>query len=182
MRIAARLTCPPAYLFRVPGNVAFAAVFALLAAAHFWLTYRSRVKWPLCLPIAEVFSTMGYVLRLVCRSNQQSIALYAVANLFVILSPAAFLAFNYMMYGRLIVAIDDDVTEHSKRTARSRFSLLPPRLFGRLFVWSDVITFLIQATGGGLQATGGANASLGDKIFLVGVVLQGRECMAAGLA
>lgn len=155
----------------MPGNIAFASAFLVLAAAHFALTLRSRKKWPLCLPIAEVFSALGYILRILCRSNQQSIPLYATANLFVILAPAAFLAFNYMMYGRLITVIDGDITPQSKRTAKSRFSLLPPRIFGPLFVWSDVFTFLIQATGGGIQASGN-NTNLGDKVFLVGVILQ----------
>lgn len=131
-------------------------------------------RWTLCLPIAEIFSSLGYILRIVCRTNQQSIALYAVANLFVILSPAAFLAFNYMMYSRLVTAIDEDITSNSKRSTRSRFSLLPPRLFGRIFVWSDVITFLIQAGGGGLQVQS-STADIGNKLFLIGVILQAGE-------
>jgi hypothetical protein len=136
--------------------------------------WRTKAKWALCLPIAEATSGLGYIVRIVCRSNQQSVALYAVSDLFVILSPAAFLAFNYMMYSRLIVAIDPDVTLESKRRTKSRFSILPPRIFGLLFVWSDVVTFLIQASGGGLQATKN-NAKLGDYIFLVGVALQAGE-------
>jgi hypothetical protein len=135
---------------------------------------KAKAKWTLCLPIAEVTSGLGYILRIVCRSNQQSIALYAVANLFVILSPAAFLAFNYMMYSRLIIAIDPEIKHQSKRTVKSRFSLLPPRIFGILFIWSDVFTFLIQAAGGGIQATGN-NTSLGNNLFLVGVALQAGE-------
>lgn len=34
----------------------------------------------------------------------------------------------------------------------------------RLFVWSDVITFLFQASGGGMAAVGGSIASTGEKV------------------
>lgn len=40
-----------------------------------------------------------------------------------------------------------------KKRQRSEFSPIPPRIVGRLFVWSDVITFLVQCAGGGMQAT-----------------------------
>lgn len=129
------------------------------------------------LPIAEVFSALGFFLRVACRSNQQSIMLYAICNLFVILAPAAFLAFNYMMFSRLIVSLDDELTSTSKRRTKSKYSPIPPRIFGPLFVWSDVITFLIQAGGGGMQAAGGDLSKTGSKIFLVGVILQASKCL-----
>ncbi|PWN40381.1 hypothetical protein IE81DRAFT_273501, partial [Ceraceosorus guamensis] len=156
------------------GNVAFAAAYLILSLVHFaWFAKTRWARWVLCLPISEAFSALGFALRIACRYNQQSIGLYAIANLFVILSPAAFLAFNYMLYGRLMRSIDATLTANSPLRQKCVYSILPPKLVGRLFIWSDVITFLIQATGGGLQATGGDKADLGDKIFLIGVICQG---------
>ncbi len=122
--------------------------------------------------------------------------------MFVVVSPAAFLAFNYLLYGRMILAVDQEFGSSSvdmqalesqpltaaekitmlhkaggPKREKSRFSFIPPRIVGRVFVWSDVITFIVQCSAGGLQASGGsANPSmtqLGDRLFLVGVILQG---------
>ena len=90
---------------------------------------------------------------------------YRHRDLCIVLSPATFLAFNYIVYGRLIVAIDDSLTNTPGLRAKSRYSLIPPRLVGRLFVWSDVITFLIQASGGGLEVQRSL-AKVGSNIFL----------------
>lgn len=57
---------------------------------------------------------------------------------------------------------------------KSKYSIIHPRLFKIIFVTSDVITFLIQAAGGGLQTSNGnQQRKLGDKIFLAGVSAQG---------
>lgn len=178
---------PQPYLFSIAGNIAFAAAYACLSFIHL-LRYmlEARIlhredhvllnshKWTLCLPVAEAFMFLGFILRLVCRSNQQSIPLYAVSNLFIILSPTAFIAFIYMMYGRLIACLDPTLSTKPECKGKSMLSpVLPPRLAGRLFITSDIITFVIQASGGGLQASGNPDmASLGNKLFLIGVTLQ----------
>lgn len=104
----------------------------------------------------------------------------------IVLSPATFLAFNYIIYGRLIVAVDGSLSKRGGLRAKSHYSLIPPRLVGRMFIWSDVVTFLIQAcqcdylsfflhllillrtlAGGGLMASkDGSGATVGENIFL----------------
>ncbi|CAO1632386.1 unnamed protein product [Sympodiomycopsis kandeliae] len=176
------------YLFQIGGNAAFAAVYGTLMILHFVRFFIERRqgrkdstlvstgttshKWSLTLPIAEIFMMMGTILRIVNRSHQQGITLYAINNLFVILSPTAFIGFVYMMYGRLVASIDLNLPEKPKVMQRSPLSFLPPRLVGRIFIASDITCFLIQATGGGLQATGDKNAVTGNNIFLAGVCLQ----------
>lgn len=181
---------PIPYLFSIGGNAAFAAVYAILMILHLvrFFIERKRARsnagskpssqpatthtWSLTLPIAEFFMFLGCVLRIVNRSHQQGISLYAVNNLFVILSPTAFIGFVYMMYGRLIAALDAELPEKPAIRQRSYLSPFPPRLIGRIFIVSDFTCFLIQATGGGLQATGDENAITGNNIFLAGVSLQ----------
>lgn len=41
---------------------------------------------------------------------------------------------------------------------------LSPRLIVRIFVISDVSTFFIQASGGGMSAMGGSTANVGEKV------------------
>ncbi|KDN46468.1 hypothetical protein K437DRAFT_268116 [Tilletiaria anomala UBC 951] len=178
-------TLPPVgspwrYLPNLGANCAFAVIYAVWCTAAVAYILRTRKpRWGWCMPAGLFFSSLGFVLRCAARGSDaslESIPLYAVQSLFVILSPCAFLAFNYIAFGRTIVALDPALAgckdAAPRRRARSAYSPLPPQLFGRVFVWSDVVTFLVQATGGGLQATGGTTATLGSKIFLFGVTLQ----------
>jgi hypothetical protein len=68
----------------------------------------------------------------VSKYSPKSIFLFATEGLFIICAPAAFLAFNYITYGRLISYIG---TEHS---------IVNPQKVAKAFVLSDVFTFLLQ--------------------------------------
>jgi hypothetical protein len=61
---------------------------------------------------------------------------------FILLSPCAFLAQNYIILPRLATWLDSEDC-----------LFLPSRIIVRLFVWSDVITFWLQGGGGGLTAS-----------------------------
>ncbi len=67
-----------------------------------------------------------------------------IRDLAIIVSPCAFLAFNYLVYGHLIVEVDGSLKDKKERKAKSYYSYIPPRLVKHVFVWSDVITLLIQ--------------------------------------
>lgn len=54
-------------------------------------------------------------------------------QLFLVTSPAAFLAFNYILYGRLV-----------RNRVGDQYSYIHPRIVARVFIISDVVTFMIQ--------------------------------------
>lgn len=62
-------------------------------------------------------------------------------DLFIVLSPACYLAFNYILFGRLAATISSQ-TNLSRRN--ENLTLIPARLMGRIFILSDVATFFIQ--------------------------------------
>ncbi|KIP04558.1 hypothetical protein PHLGIDRAFT_109410 [Phlebiopsis gigantea 11061_1 CR5-6] len=95
------------------------------------------------------------------RSNPDSITLYAIYNFFATLSPCGFIAAEYVLLGWLARWLNADC-----------HLLIPPSKITLVFVLSDVSTFLTQAAGGGISASGGSNASMGAKIVLVGLILQ----------
>jgi RTA1 like protein len=76
----------------------------------------------------------GFFVRIALDSSPNSVGIFTVEQLFIIVTPAAFLAFNYILYGRFIVNCVDP-----------KYSLIRPNRVARLFVCSDIITFLIQA-------------------------------------
>lgn len=108
-----------------------------------------------------------------------SIGLFVMQNLLIIVAPSSFLAFNYMLYGRFITAIDPQLGsyESQSRKDRSRFSFIPPRTVSRAFIVSDICTFLIQVTAGSMLGGAGDDnpslANIGDKLYIVGVAAQG---------
>lgn len=184
------------------GNYFVAGMYALLGTITFAYVVRRKDRWALCLPIGCLCSALGFFVRPSIDPFNVSLGLYIVQSMFVVISPAAFLAFNYLLYGRMILAVDQEfgssameshqleaqpLTPMQKMTMihkaggpkreSSRFSFIPPRIVGRVFVWSDVTTFLIQCAAGGLQASGGSSnrsmVELGDKLFLAGVIMQG---------
>ena len=186
----------------ISGNSIVGALYLLYSMVFFVYIFRRKDRWAMCLPIGCFLSAIGYFVRTSLDPYNLSLGPYIVQSMFVVISPATFLAFNYLLYGRMILAVDKDfgratfdaqVMENPLSTTsekitmlhkaggtkreKSRYSFIPPRIVGRVFVWSDILTFLIQVVAGGLQASGGsANPSLtnlGDTLFMVGVILQG---------
>lgn len=70
--------------------------------------------------------------------------------------PCAFLATDYMLLVRLANTLDDKL--------RRRCLPIHPSYIVRLFVGSDITTFLLQGCGGGLTAIGGSIGNVGDKV------------------
>ncbi|KAF9275191.1 hypothetical protein BGZ88_002487 [Linnemannia elongata] len=161
------------------GNVAMGAIYAIEGLLFLYYIARHKNKWALCLPIGALASAAGFFLRLMMDPDNFKLTLYIAQQALVVISPSAFLAFNYMLYGRFIIAIDPEfgVDKAQSRSEKSRYSFIPPRIVGRTFIWSDAITFFIQMSAGGLQASGAKSnpslVNLGDKMFLVGVSAQG---------
>lgn len=169
------------YLSYVPdlgGNTALAVIYTILAIAlyyHLFFTGAKVDKWALCLPIGTTFEALGFYLRIPMRTQQHNMPLYTVMYLFVVLSPAAFLAFNYILFGRLVAALEGNKPGAIRHS--SPYSFIPPRWVKRIFVVSDVCTFCVQAAGGGMQTSNDYKTSeTGNNVFLGGVVGQGGEC------
>jgi len=136
-------------------------VYFIITILTFWRLIRNRDWWGLCLPIGAFFVALGFLIRIfIGESNLRgSLGVYVVMNFFIVLAPAAFLAYNYILYGRIIYVCVG--REHS---------YIRPEIVGRTFVISDIITFL--GAGGGLEVQDGL-ANAGRDIFLSGIALQG---------
>jgi hypothetical protein len=65
--------------------------------------------------------------------NPSSLPIFMVQQLLTLLPPAAYLAFNYILYGRFIVNCVD-----------RRYCWIKPEKIVQYFVISDIMTFLIQ--------------------------------------
>ncbi|KIJ67542.1 hypothetical protein HYDPIDRAFT_186269 [Hydnomerulius pinastri MD-312] len=138
------------------------ALYLIATLCLFARLFANRTWWGLCLPIASAVMMAGFFLRIPMAIHPNTLPIFLVQQFFIFLPPAAFLAFNYIVYGRFIVTCAD-----------RRYSWIRPERVARYFVISDVTTFLIQASGGVLQASSNASmAKNGVYILLGGLVLQ----------
>ena len=107
---------------------------------------------------------IGFVIRIIYVNSAYSIGTYSITTLLVLLSPCAYLALQYMMITRLAASLGEEITSHCLLIRSSRVV--------KIFVTSDVVVFLFQAAGGGLSAAGGDASKIGDKVGLIGLIIQ----------
>ncbi|ODN84436.1 hypothetical protein L202_00386 [Cryptococcus amylolentus CBS 6039] len=142
-------------------NILAAALFFLVAIILTIWAFKRKANYFLAMVIGAWAEGVGFVLRVILRKNVHSVPLYVVCNLFIILSPCAFLAADYVLLGRLVQHLN--AHECIRPLKAKRISLM--------FIMSDVTTFIIQAIGGAL-AVSQDKARLGGHILLAGIVAQ----------
>jgi hypothetical protein len=103
---------------------------------------------------------LGYFFRALAWNATNSLAIYIIQSLFLLLPPVFFAATLYMVYSRLVRAIGGE-----------KCSLISIRWTTRLFVIGDIITFNIQSNGGGLLASKKL-AHIGNIIVIAGLISQ----------
>ena len=96
-------------------------------------------------------------------------------TLLLLVAPALFAASIYMELGRIILVTDGEP-----------HSLIRAKWLTKIFVIGDVVSFICQGAGGGIQAGGSASGyKLGEHIIIVGLVVQivffGMFCVVAGV-
>ncbi|KAF7922879.1 uncharacterized protein EAE97_011043 [Botrytis byssoidea] len=157
----------PAYkLYRYTPNIAAAVIFLLAFAAttlyHIYQMIRARSWYFTPLVIGGLFEVVGYIFRIMAHSNKESIPIYSITTILILLAPALFAASIYMVLGRLVVALDAE-----------DLSPIRKKWMTKVFVIGDVIAFLSQAAGGGIMASGTASAlATGEYITIAGLAIQ----------
>ncbi|KXH51972.1 hypothetical protein CNYM01_10511 [Colletotrichum nymphaeae SA-01] len=150
------------YTPSLPAAIVSAAVFAVLTILHFWRLYRARAFYFTAFALGGVFQTIGYCGRIWSHFDTMAIGGFVMQAILILVAPALYAASIYMILGRLI------------RTLRAdHLSLLPVPWVTKIFVTGDVVSFTMQAGGGGIQAAGTLELyDIGEKIIIVGLLVQ----------
>ncbi|KAJ3847899.1 RTA1 like protein-domain-containing protein, partial [Lentinula lateritia] len=135
---------------------AFYFSFGAILAFH---VLRFKNWWALALPIGTLGSGIGFIMRYILAepAHQTSKTIMIIEEILTLCSPAGFLAFNYIVYGRLILVC-----------IGARHSLIRPQWVSTFFISSDVSTFAIGAA----FVVQPEHHALGEKVVEVGVILQ----------
>lgn len=152
----------------------FAALYLFLTLYHFYLcfvyarTQSIKHKYTIPLFVAALISTAGWGVRIASIHQKDSIPLYAVSASYVVISPIFVCATLYLLLTRLIR------TTLPEGPAQVFFRI-SSRWLGRIFITSDVFSFLTQCSGSGIASSGNWEGDLkevGTNVLLVGLALQ----------
>lgn len=101
--------------------------------------------------------------RALAHSSKDSVILYAIQSLFLLLAPILFAASVYVFLGQLIGT-----------SGNEGLSIISTKWTTKLFVGGDVTCFIIQAAGGGILSAAKSQTTIdvGNYVILAGLVLQ----------
>ena len=139
----------------------------MLALAFAILVIMHKDWWALCLPIGALFEGVGYPNK-VRFAETMSMGLFIAGDVFILVAPVAYLAFNYLVFGRLSHNLKND--RRIAQTTRN-ITIISPRAIKHIFIWSDIITFLAQFAGQ-LMMISSEQRSNGNKVTLAGMIAQ----------
>ncbi|KIY64658.1 RTA1-like protein [Cylindrobasidium torrendii FP15055 ss-10] len=148
------------YAPSVPLAVVGLLLYIVAGAGLIFMTCKHGGRWMLAMPIAVCCYAVGIALRFAVRASPANLMIYVFCNFFTSLSPCGMIAAEYVLLGRLSQYLRSD-----------DFLFISSRNITRVFVTSDVLTFLVQAGGGGIMVMESMR-KIGEKLFLVGLILQ----------
>ncbi|KAG8669041.1 hypothetical protein FPOAC1_008428 [Fusarium poae] len=146
-------------------NLAFCVLFGLTTTAHLVqaILFKKRFCWVAIMGAA--WETIAFAFKTLGSRDQQNITYLTLGQILFLLAPLWINAFVYMGVARMVY-----------------FSMPAQKLLGikairmtLLFVWLDVILFLVQGSGGIMLSSTDADSNLidvGMKVYMAGVALQ----------
>ncbi|KAL2828575.1 RTA1 domain protein [Aspergillus pseudoustus] len=144
--------------------VLFIFLFISTTGYHIIQMFRSRTWFFVPFVIGGIFEIIGYVGRAISskQSPDWTLGPYLVQTMFLLLAPALLAASIYMFLGRIILVLQAE-----------SHALMKKKWLTKIFVTGDVLSFLLQGAGGGIQSSGNLESmKTGEHIIVGGLVIQ----------
>ncbi|KAF1934838.1 RTA1-domain-containing protein [Clathrospora elynae] len=148
---------PPAqkHLFETPHDLiaSFAAIifvvtFGLTPFFHIFQLIRRRTWYFIPLVVGGLFKFVGYIGHFLSHYNVWALGPFIMQSLLILVAPALFAAFIYIILGRIILL----------------------KWLTKMFVTGDIFSLLLQGSGGGIQDMGIIESLyLGERIIIGGL-------------
>jgi RTA1 like protein len=125
--------------------------------------------------IAAGLSTSGYAIRIASIKMDREVGIYASSSSLIVISPIFVCATLYLLFARLIQRCLPPTSTKTALAKPQAFFGVSPLWIGRLFITSDVLSFMTQGSGTSIAAGGnweGDSAKIGTNILLLGLSLQ----------
>lgn len=112
--------------------------------------------------IRQLVEVLGFVGRILSTNDLWALGPFIMQSLLLLVAPALFAASIYIILGRIILLTDGE-----------KHAIIRHKWLTKLFVTGDVLSFLVQAGGGGIQSAGSLELlHVGEKIIIVGLFIQ----------
>ncbi|KAH8814803.1 RTA1 like protein-domain-containing protein [Xylogone sp. PMI_703] len=144
--------------------ILFCVLFGLITVIHTIQAVSFRKPFAIVLIMGGIWESVGYAFRILSVMHQLNSGYFSAQYLLILLAPLWINAFVYMVLSRAIhFFLDDD-----------RVFSLRARRITKLFVLSDIVSFIVQATGGSMSASQGSQNTtrLGLHVYMIGVGIQ----------
>lgn len=158
--------------YRYSPSLAAAIIFALLfiasTALHAYQLIRTRTLYMIPFLVGGFFQSIGYIARAVSATQENgewTLGPYIVQSTLILVAPALFAASVYMHLGRVVRMVNGGQTDE-----KLLFGLIKTTWLTKVFVAGDVLSFMMQASGGGLMAT--SSVETGETLVLAGLGVQ----------
>ncbi|KAH7268032.1 hypothetical protein FSOLCH5_008447 [Fusarium solani] len=148
----------------IAGGVVFALLYLATSGLHFWQLFRARCWFMIPLATGGILEVIGYAAR--AKSGDESpnwtLGPYIIQAILLLVAPALFAASIYMELGRIVIMSEGE-----------GHVMIQKKWMTKIFVTGDVLSFFLQAGGGGYQAAGSLAAlNDGAKVIIVGLFVQ----------
>jgi len=144
-------------------SVAYLAIFALFMIVQLGIAFYYRT-WVFGFAIwgGLVLEIIGYVGRILMRSNPFDMSIFLTYFIPLGLGPAFLTAAIYITLGHVVIVFGE------------QYSRLKPKTYSLVFVCVDVFSLCIQAIGGGLTGSAETDSqrTIGTDILIAGLALQ----------
>lgn len=114
---------------------------------------------------ANIVQVMGYIFRAISSGDRTALPPYIGQSLLLLLAPALYAASIYMVLGRVIAMLPNG----------ERYSMIRLNWMTKIFVGGDVLSFLMQSTGGGILGTSDGDpdkVKFGEHVIVGGLFVQ----------
>ncbi|KAL4905502.1 hypothetical protein BDW74DRAFT_185053 [Aspergillus multicolor] len=140
----------------------FAGLFFVTSACHLFQLVKSRAWYFIPFVVGGIFQIIGYIVRIPAHDDPESVTIFAIQAILVLLAPPLYAASIYMVLGRLVTVLDAE-----------KLSLVPVKWMTKIFVAGDVAAFLMQAAGAGIMSAGSVdNYKTGENVTIGGLGVQ----------
>ncbi|CAG8947480.1 unnamed protein product [Penicillium salamii] len=141
---------------------AFMAIFGISTLAHIILMFPFRAAYFIPLILGGICETFGYYGRAWSHESRFEISSWALQEMLILCAPPLVAATVYMVLGRIIRSFG---AEH--------LSSMRVKWLTFVFVMNDVLCFITQLGGAGVQVTGDENImKIGKKVVLAGLIFS----------
>ncbi|KAL7619406.1 hypothetical protein AAE478_009945 [Parahypoxylon ruwenzoriense] len=150
------------YTPSLPAAAVSVVIFAILTGIHALRMHKAGSVYFTPFTVGGLFQVLGYAGRIWSHYNPLAIGGFVIQAILILVAPALYAASIYMILGRLIRTMN---AQH--------LSIIPVNRLTQIFVTGDVVSFTLQAGGGGIQAAGTLDLyNAGEKIIIVGLFVQ----------